>query len=411
MLAHDNVLASVDSFHRIVPAMDHRIVSLLPLSHLLEQSVGLFYALSVGADILYVRSLNPRVIFDALRAHRVTSMVVVPAGARPLLEPDRARGGQARPDRGFDRLRAVGRRLPARHPAVAVPECPRPVRRAIPAVRVGGGVPATGRPAGLGGPRRHRAPGLRDHRDRHRQLHDARGPRSRHGRANPGRDPDAARRRTARSSSAGRRCSRATGATRPPRPRRSPRTAGTGPATSAISTRPGRLILSGRSKDMIVLPNGFNVYPEDIENALRIAGSARFGGGRDATRPDRGDRPRGGGAGAAMPRRSGATIDGDRQGSQRAAGPEPADRGLAALAGGGLPAHPHAQDQAGADPRLGDRRHRPAGVAGRRRGSGRGRRRRACRSAADRERRPRPSRATAGSRAPRGPGAAPGSQS
>ena len=34
----------------------------------------------------------------------------------------------------------------------------------------------------------------------------------------------------------------------------------------------GRLILSGRTKDIIVLPNGFNVYPEDIENALRIAG-------------------------------------------------------------------------------------------------------------------------------------------
>jgi long-chain acyl-CoA synthetase len=34
----------------------------------------------------------------------------------------------------------------------------------------------------------------------------------------------------------------------------------------------GRLILSGRTKDRIVLPNGFKVYPEDIENALRIAG-------------------------------------------------------------------------------------------------------------------------------------------
>jgi long-chain acyl-CoA synthetase len=34
----------------------------------------------------------------------------------------------------------------------------------------------------------------------------------------------------------------------------------------------GRLILSGRTKDIIVLPNGFNVYPEDLENALRIAG-------------------------------------------------------------------------------------------------------------------------------------------
>jgi long-chain acyl-CoA synthetase len=34
----------------------------------------------------------------------------------------------------------------------------------------------------------------------------------------------------------------------------------------------GRLILSGRKRDIIVLPNGFNVYPEDLENALRIAG-------------------------------------------------------------------------------------------------------------------------------------------
>ena len=34
----------------------------------------------------------------------------------------------------------------------------------------------------------------------------------------------------------------------------------------------GRLHLHGRKKDMFVLPNGFNVYPEDIENALRVAG-------------------------------------------------------------------------------------------------------------------------------------------
>jgi long-chain acyl-CoA synthetase len=33
----------------------------------------------------------------------------------------------------------------------------------------------------------------------------------------------------------------------------------------------GRLILSGRTKDRIVLPNGFKVYPEDLENALRVA--------------------------------------------------------------------------------------------------------------------------------------------
>ena len=34
----------------------------------------------------------------------------------------------------------------------------------------------------------------------------------------------------------------------------------------------GRLVLMGRTKDIIVLPNGLNVYPEDIENELRTAG-------------------------------------------------------------------------------------------------------------------------------------------
>ena len=34
----------------------------------------------------------------------------------------------------------------------------------------------------------------------------------------------------------------------------------------------GRLLLHGRKKDIIVLPNGFNVFPEDLENALRVAG-------------------------------------------------------------------------------------------------------------------------------------------
>jgi long-chain acyl-CoA synthetase len=34
----------------------------------------------------------------------------------------------------------------------------------------------------------------------------------------------------------------------------------------------GRLVLMGRTTDIIVLPSGRNVYPEDVENALRTAG-------------------------------------------------------------------------------------------------------------------------------------------
>ena len=54
------------------------MVSLLPLSHLFEQAPVLFYGTIVGAEVLYVRSRNPRVIFEALRELRVTTMVVTP---------------------------------------------------------------------------------------------------------------------------------------------------------------------------------------------------------------------------------------------------------------------------------------------------------------------------------------------
>jgi long-chain acyl-CoA synthetase len=36
--------------------------------------------------------------------------------------------------------------------------------------------------------------------------------------------------------------------------------------------RRGNLVLSGRTKNIIVLPNGLNVFPEDIENALQEVG-------------------------------------------------------------------------------------------------------------------------------------------
>src|SRR5262249_20936371 len=113
MLAHDNLMAANRSFHNIVPPMKHRIVSLLPLSHLLEQAVGVFYAISVGASVLYVRSRNPRVIFDALREHRVTSMVVVPQVLDLFWSAIVREVEKSGRTKAFDRLRSIARRLPA----------------------------------------------------------------------------------------------------------------------------------------------------------------------------------------------------------------------------------------------------------------------------------------------------------
>jgi long-chain acyl-CoA synthetase len=112
MLTHGNVLAGAMSYHGIIRPMAHRMVSLLPLSHSLEQSVSLFYALEVGADVLYVRSRNPRVIFDALRDHRVTTMLLVPQFVDlfwSAVEREVEKQGRTTT---FERLRRIARRLP-----------------------------------------------------------------------------------------------------------------------------------------------------------------------------------------------------------------------------------------------------------------------------------------------------------
>jgi long-chain acyl-CoA synthetase len=271
MLGHDNVTASIRTFHEIVPHMEHRIVSLLPLSHLLEQSVGLFYALSVGADILYVRSRNPRVIFDALRSHRVTSLVVVPQVLDlfwSAIEREVAKRGRTQ---SFDRLRQLARRLPAwarrrlfgsihaqlgghfrlflsagafLPPALqeAWEDLGVTVLQGYGSTETGTGtcttlddhVPGTvGRPpTGID---------LRIAADGEVQF---KGPTLFHGYWN-------APEKTAEAFT----------------PDGWYRTGDIGHLDEG-----GRLILSGRSRDIIVLPNGFNVYPEDIENALRVAG-------------------------------------------------------------------------------------------------------------------------------------------
>jgi len=112
MLAHRNTLAGVESFHRIINPMQHRLVSLLPLSHSLEQAVSLYYAMDVGADILYVRSRNPRVIFDAMREHRVTTMLLVPQLLDLMwsgIEREVSKQGRTAL---FERMRRVARLLP-----------------------------------------------------------------------------------------------------------------------------------------------------------------------------------------------------------------------------------------------------------------------------------------------------------
>jgi long-chain acyl-CoA synthetase len=271
MLAHDNMVAANRTFHRIVPPMEHRIVSLLPLSHLLEQAAGLYYALSVGASILYVRSRNPRVIFESLREHRVTSMVVVPQVLDlfwSAIEREVEKSGR---EAMFNRLRSIGRRLPMSirrllfrrvhkqlggsfrlflsagaflPPALqqAWEDMGVTVLQGYGATETGTGSCTTLDDHGLGTV--GRPPVGIDMRIADDGEVQFRGPSVFKGYWNaPEKTADAFTEDGWY------------------------RTGDVGHLDAA-----GRLVLSGRKRDMIVLPNGFNVYPEDIENALRIAG-------------------------------------------------------------------------------------------------------------------------------------------
>ncbi len=271
VLAHENTIAGIDGFHRIVPQMAYRVVSVLPLAHLFEQAIGLYLVLDLGADVLYVRSRNPRVVFDSIREHRTTAMILVPqvldlfwAG----LEREIERQGRAA---SFRRARAVARHLPmaARRlifrrihaqlggglrllvsagaflpPAVQQnwEDLGVVVMQGYGSTETGSGACTTWRdhPVGTVG---RPVPGMEMRiADDDEVLF--RGPS-----VTRGYWEDEA-------------------------------------ATAAAFTADGfyrsgdlgrldgkgRLVLHGRKRDIIVLPNGLNVFPEDIENALRVAG-------------------------------------------------------------------------------------------------------------------------------------------
>lgn len=112
MLTHGMILATLEVCRVLLPPRPHRVVSLLPLSHLFEQAPLLFYGTMIGAQVVYVRSRNPRVIFEALRELRVTTLVATPQLLEIFWtaisrEVDR-QGRRAT----FERARRLARRLP-----------------------------------------------------------------------------------------------------------------------------------------------------------------------------------------------------------------------------------------------------------------------------------------------------------
>jgi len=83
MLTHGNIASNV----AIAPSVmdfspDDNFLSVLPLNHLFEQTLGMVVPFCGGARVTYPQSLNPRVLVEAMRKTRATVAVIVPAVAR-----------------------------------------------------------------------------------------------------------------------------------------------------------------------------------------------------------------------------------------------------------------------------------------------------------------------------------------
>ncbi len=241
------------------------------MSHLLEQVATVYYAMSVGAHVLYVRSRNPRVIFEAIREHRTTSLVLVPQVMELFwvaIEREVAARGRLG---SFNRLRRIARHLP--YPAR---------RRLFAAVhrQFGGSLNLIVSAAAFLPPAYQQAwedlgvVVMQGYGATEAGVASATNQRD-HGLGTVGRTIPPVKVKLADDGEI-----LVSGPTLFSGYWRDPVTTAASLTTDGWyrtgdigrHDKSGHLILMGRKKDIIVLPNGLNVYPEDIENALLTVG-------------------------------------------------------------------------------------------------------------------------------------------
>ncbi len=80
VLTHKNVVSNMNNFLIAWPRQKHETsLSLVPLSHMLEQTAGFWSPFMLGSTIVYISSLRPSEISLAIREEGVTSIITVPA--------------------------------------------------------------------------------------------------------------------------------------------------------------------------------------------------------------------------------------------------------------------------------------------------------------------------------------------
>ncbi len=79
MTTFENLIFQVEALRQAgEPRSEDRVLSILPLHHLLELTAGFLGILWAGGEVCYVNSLLPEEILQSMRERRVTRMIAVP---------------------------------------------------------------------------------------------------------------------------------------------------------------------------------------------------------------------------------------------------------------------------------------------------------------------------------------------
>ncbi len=113
ILTNKNIVSNIPSLSKALSCdMDWKFLSILPLSHMLEQNVGLFIPLFFGCSITYLRTRKPAAILQAMCEEGITSIITVPLMLQTfrdkILREVESRGMT----RSFERMLGLARKLP-----------------------------------------------------------------------------------------------------------------------------------------------------------------------------------------------------------------------------------------------------------------------------------------------------------
>lgn len=113
MLTHRNVASNAATLIDVFPfGPDERLLSVVPLSHMFGLTCDLLAPLAAGKTVVYPVSRQPAVLVRTFRDFKVTMLLIVPQGLRLLSNAIERKVDASGKREQFERLHALAERLP-----------------------------------------------------------------------------------------------------------------------------------------------------------------------------------------------------------------------------------------------------------------------------------------------------------